>query len=218
MSFVFAFKELLRGKSLGRALMHERAKEETLVGTVVDIGGGRGASYLAYMKGVDSADVSGFDLQPSGGTLVRIDFETDALPRGDGSVDQVLMFNILEHIFHHQFLLKEASRILKTEGKLIGFVPFLINYHPDPHDYFRYTEEALRMLLAEAGFSDVRIERIGKGPFFVNFNNLVPSLSPILAAALLPIPYLLDTLLVRLRPNIGRRYPLGYFFVAKKGS
>lgn len=196
--------------------MHYEIQGVILAGGVVDVGGGRGASYLPYMKKQEGASVTGFDLKPSHGVTVNIDFEKDTLPREDGSIDQVLMFNILEHIYHHQFLVSEVARILKPKGELVGFVPFLVNYHPDPHDYFRYTNEALHLILTEAGFCAVRVKHVGIGPFMVNLNNFVPSLPRVVSTLIFPVYYLLDMMMVKLRPNIGKRYPLGYLFFAEK--
>jgi SAM-dependent methyltransferase len=189
--------------------------EINISGNVVDIGSNRGATYLSYIKKADGTTVEGFDLKESKG-VGGINFETDPLPREEGSADHVLMFNILEHIFHYQFLVNECARILIKEGKITGFVPFLVNYHPDPHDYFRYTFEALTLILKEAGFINVRVAEVGKGPFMVNLNNFVPSLSRYVCVAIFPIYYLLDSILLLLRPNIGKRYPLGYIFFAEK--
>lgn len=214
--FIFLLKEVAKGSSVARAMMNAAVRDISLSGTVADIGGGRGASYLAYMNISQGTEVAGFDLKSDKGVVAQLNFETDTLPREDGSVDQVIMFNILEHIYHHQFLLGEAVRILKSKGGLVGFVPFLVNYHPDPHDYFRYTKEALALMLSEVGLRNIRVTEVGMGPFAVNLNNIAPSLPPIVCAIIFPFYYLLDTILLRLRPNISIRYPLGYLFEGEK--
>ncbi len=214
--FLTLLRSLSRGESVARAMMHLSIERVEIEGDVVDVGGGRGASYLAHLARSEGTKVSGFDLKESPGVTGNVDFEKDPLPRPTGSADGVLMFNILEHIYNHRFLAGETFRVLRSGGKLVGFVPFLVNYHPDPHDYFRYTEEALRRILEEVGYREVEVTPVGKGPFFVNLNNLAPSLPAVLASALLVPYYLLDRALLALRPKIGRRYPLGYLFTAKK--
>ena len=203
---------------MARALMHHSIHGVQLSGNVVDVGGGRGASYLSYMEMQDNTTVAGFDLKEDKGVVVQLDFEKDRLPRETASVDHVLMFNILEHIYHYQYLVGEVARIMKDGAKLTGFVPFLVNYHPDPHDYFRYTHEALELILTEAGLKNVVVREVGKGPFLVNFNNLAPSLPRIVAVPSFLIAYFFDTLLTQLRPKIGKRYPLGYLFLATKST
>ena len=204
-------RHMWRGQTLMRILMNQSFKSISLSGVVVDVGGARNPDYFSYFDMSKVASVEAID-----GMISNIDFETDSLPKADAGVDTVVLCNVLEHIFNHLFLLKEIHRTLRDGGKLVGFVPFLINYHPDPHDYFRYTQEALVRLLTQAGFSDVHIVRVGGGPFYVHFNNVMLSV-PWYVRPLLFIPYLLlDKLFLVLRPKAAVRYPLGYTFYATK--
>lgn len=190
--------------------MNTGLANETIRGRVVDIGGGRSPDYFSYLKTEDDTTIEASDL-----SISSIDFEKDALPYASGSIDTVLMCNILEHIYHHNHLLGEALRILRPKGELIGFVPFWVSYHPDPHDYFRYTHEALSKMLMEAGFENITITRIGDGPFTANFNTIVLSL-PRFLRTVLYVPYIvLDRFLLFLRPHSAVRCPLGYIFTAK---
>jgi SAM-dependent methyltransferase len=150
------------------------------------------------------------------GAFQKINFETDALPYADGAYDTVVVCNVLEHIFNHRFLTNEMYRVLKQGGGLVGFVPFLFQYHPDPHDYFRYTKEALTRVLKDAGFRDVAVTEIGGGPFFVNYNTLSLSMPRVIRIVLFPLYALLDWIFLKLRPQARERYPLGYLFTAKK--
>jgi SAM-dependent methyltransferase len=190
--------------------MNTTLANKTIRGRVVDIGGGRSPDYFSYLKTENDTAIEVSDL-----SISPIDFEKDALPYASGSIDTVLMCNILEHIYHHNHLLGEARRILCPEGELVGFVPFGVGYHPDPHDYFRYTHEALSKMLIEAGFENITIMRIGGGPFTANFNTIVLSL-PRFLRPVLYVPYIvLDRFFLFLRPHSAVRYPLGYIFTAK---
>ena len=71
--------------------------------------------------------------------------------------------NVLEHVYGHKIFLRELNRILKKEGKLVGFVPFLNGFHADPGDFYRYTHSCLEKLLVETGFNQVKITLIGEG-------------------------------------------------------
>ncbi len=187
--------------------MNLEFKNHALVGKVADIGGGHEPDYFEYFDMTRSTSVTPID-----GSFSGIDFEKDALPFEDGSFDTVLCANVLEHMYNHQFLVGEMKRVIKPGGELIGFVPFLIQYHPDPHDYFRYTKEALVRMFSDAGFVDIKIKEIGGGPFRANFNNLVLSMPRILRVVMYP-PYAgLDTLICKLRPGVRGRYPLGFVF------
>lgn len=212
-SIMHTLAKLYAGQSMARILMNRALADERIAGRVVDIGGGRSPDYFSYLGIADGTTIEASDL-----SLGSVDFEKDSLPYASGTIDTVLMCNILEHIYHHQHLLGEARRILRPEGDLIGFVPFWVGYHPDPHDYFRYTHEALRTMFTEAGFEDVEVTPIGGGPFVANFNTIVLSI-PRLLRPLLYIPYaLLDRIFLSLRPSSRKRFPLGYLFTAKAGT
>jgi SAM-dependent methyltransferase len=212
--FLSLLKEIWQGKSLARALMHQAIKDEEIKGLVVDIGGGINPEYWNIFKKDENSVIKSIDLKQTEDS--KINLEIDNLPFEDSVADTVLMFNILEHIYNYRHLMKEVNRILKQGGRVIGFVPFLVNYHPDPHDYFRYTKESLRKIFEEVGGKEIEIKEVGRGPFAVNYNNLVLSIPLFLKIMIFPIYYLLDKVFMTLRPKIVSRFPLGYMFVFKK--
>ena len=209
--FINIIKGILKGKSLARILMNLELKKYIIKGDVLDIGGGKNPSYYNFLQIDDNAEIVNVDLKS-----MNIDLEKDKLPANDNSVDCILIFNVLEHIYNYDFLMSEAKRVLKKEGVLLGFVPFLVNYHPDPHDYFRYTNEALEKIFFRAGFEKIEIKRIGRGPFAVNYNNINPSLPTFLNLFIFPFYYFLDYIFIKIRPKIIKRYPLGYVFYLTK--
>jgi SAM-dependent methyltransferase len=192
--------------------MNHALARETLRGRVIDVGGGRGPTYVKYFKKADH----GCTIVPVDYSLSGIDFEKDILPFPDGGADTVVCCNVLEHIYNFPFLMGEMSRILKPGAQLIGFVPFWVGYHPDPHDYFRYTNEALARICLDAGLKVEHITAVGAGPFVANFNTIVLSVPRVLRP-ILYVPYVvLDALFVKIRPASRARNPLGYIFVASK--
>jgi len=208
-------KEILRGKSLLRTLMNLEFKNYKLEGKVLDIGGGKNPSYFKFLQKLGKVEIINAELEKGEGR-VAIDLEKDNLPFTDSSIDQVLMFNILEHIYNHNFLTGEVYRVLKPGGQVLGFAPFFINVHPDPHDYFRYTGEALEKIFKQAGFEKIKIKEIGRGPAAVNFNNIIFILPRVIRMIIFPFCYLVDWAIIKIRPEITKRYPLGYFFVLNK--
>ena len=204
------------GKSLLRTLLYQELKNWQIAGNVLDVGGGRNQDYLKLFRQDNSIKLVTVDLLPAGQETTQLDLEKDPLPNIDSSIDTVILLNVLEHIYNHRFLLAEINRVLVSGGKLIGFVPFLINYHPDPHDYFRYTEEALKKLLTETHFKNIEIKKIGGGPFLVNYNMIMLSVPKIIRLLLYPIYAVLDSLFLKMRPKARSRYPLGYLFIAAK--
>lgn len=210
--FTKFFKEIIKGRSLARAMMNVEMSQHELAGKVLDLGGGKNSEYTYCFKRNKNLELVNVD-SGAADEKFRLDFETDKLPFGDGEFDQVVMLNLLEHIYNYKFLMSEVRRMLKQGGAVFGFVPFLVNYHPNPHDYFRYTGEALQKIFSEAGFKTIEIKAVGRGPFGINFNNIVLSLPKILRPIIFLPYYLLDEIFISLRPGIRQRYPLGYKFV-----
>jgi SAM-dependent methyltransferase len=83
------------------------------------------------------------------------------LPIKDCSVDSILSVAVLEHVPNPQQHVKEFFRILKPNGHVLCYVPFMQPFHASPHDYQRFTHQGLRAL-----FQDFEIDEIvvGAGP------------------------------------------------------
>ena len=210
-------KGLYNKKSLLRTLMNLELANYSLSGKVLDIGGGVNPSYFNFLKKENGVEIINIDFKSLDKIGKSINLEKDPLPYSDESVDRVLMFNILEHIYNYKYLLSEARRVLKSDGSILGFVPFMINYHPDPHDYFRYTKEALLKIFNETGFDDVVIKEVGLGPFAVNYNVFAALPFPkIIKLLLFPFYYFVDKASLKMRPRLKERYPLGYMFILTK--
>jgi SAM-dependent methyltransferase len=203
-------KKTWEGQSVARVFMNQAMRAYGIHGKVLDVGGARNPDYFSYMTVAPGTTIDVID-----GTLTPIDFEKDPLPCPDATYDSVVFCNVLEHIFNHAFTLSEIRRVLRDGGQLIGFVPFLIHFHPDPHDYFRYTEETLERLLAQAGLKDVIVTPVGKGPFMVGCNTIIQGLPRILRPVWFLLNYALDALFAARSQKAVRRFPLGYAFSAK---
>ena len=93
------------------------------------------------------------------------------IPLAANSVDVAINTQVLEHVSHPEEVLKELYRVLKTQGKLYLTAPQGWHEHQKPHDYFRYTQYSLRILLKSAGFRDIVIEPLG-GYFYYLGNRL----------------------------------------------
>ncbi len=180
---------------------------EKIGGKILDIGGGHRPDYFSYFEIAEGSSIGVLD-----GSMTGINFESDRIPHTDESVDTVLLCNVLEHVYNYRHLLSETRRVLNKNGTLVGFVPFLVGYHPDPNDYFRYTKEALMRMGKDAGFSQTDVREVGGGPFMANFNLIVLSLPRLLR----PVLYLwyagLDYIFLSLRPGARVRVPLGFLF------
>jgi SAM-dependent methyltransferase len=74
------------------------------------------------------------------------------LPFGAGTVDVVLLLDVLEHLRSPHDAIHEAARVLKTGGCLVLQVPFMYPVHDAPNDFQRWTRDGLCLLLERNGF------------------------------------------------------------------
>ena len=210
-------REARGGGSLIRAALHQAIADHLeVVGDVLDLGGGENASYRSRLRGEPVRMVS-IDAGPRMGATFALDLEEVPLPFEEASYDTILAFNLLEHIYHYRELLDEMHRLLRPGGQVAVFVPFLIGYHPDPRDHFRYTDETLARLLSDAGFTSISVQGYG-GRLSASINlalGVVPS--RILRVPLVAIALMLDGIYYRYaRTATPRAAPLGYLATARR--
>lgn len=210
-TFFFISKSLFSGKTLVRTLLEHKLLQETLSGEVIDLGSGGTDKYTKFIPREKDTNVVFFDQKIGQET----DFESDSLPLPENKYDMVLFLNVLEHIFNHEHILKEILRVKKQEGRVIGFVPFLKWYHADPHDYFRYTYEALELLLEKTGYSSYSVTSLHIGPYSAAFDMILPTLPTFLRPFAYTPFFLLDKIFILIRSKSATRYALGYYFVAR---
>ena len=154
--------ENMLGKSPWRKLLYPELKKLVLSGLVLDLGGARVSDYHGLFEGTYTIQVANNDKDAHPDFL--FDFE-EKFPIGNQPFDTVLCLNTLEHIFNYGQFLSEAKRVLKPKGKIVLAVPFLVQVHPSPKDYFRYSEQALKLMFETNGFEQVVVTPIGRGPF-----------------------------------------------------
>jgi SAM-dependent methyltransferase len=78
-----------------------------------------------------------------------VDFVADveSLPQADSSVGTVIAMNTLEHVPHFWRAFDEIDRVLRPDGALLVSCPFYFHIHSYPSDYWRFSPEALALLL-----------------------------------------------------------------------
>ena len=77
---------------------------------------------------------------------VSIVAPAQAIPIASGSIDAVICDNLLEHVPDPKLVLKEIERVLRPGGTAFIGTPFIIGVHASPVDFYRWTDEGLRLL------------------------------------------------------------------------
>jgi SAM-dependent methyltransferase len=128
-------------------------------GTVLDVGCGAQPyrplfSPKAHYVGIDTKEAKAHFGYQLPGVLY---FAGDSWPIADSSVDFVLCTETMEHVLVPETLLQEVFRCLVSGGAVLLTVPFAARWHFIPHDYWRFTPSGLGLLLARAGFTNIRV-------------------------------------------------------------
>ena len=73
--------------------------------------------------------------------------------------DKIICLAILEHVYNPFKGIENLNKMLKNNGSIYGFVPYLYNYHAPQdlnfQDYFRFSKDALAYLFKD--FNDVEL-------------------------------------------------------------
>jgi len=200
-----------------RKILYKELSNLSLTGEVLDLGGSKKSGYHELLKGEHRVTVVNLDKET--GADLCFDLEKP-FPIKDGEYDAVLCVNILEHIYHYREFLGECRRVLKPGGTLIVAVPFLVQVHPSPHDYFRYTGEALQKMLEEVDFKDISIKPIGSGVGLAAAQLLYNALriQPLRILVELLGKTFDSTVSLIKKENFlsGKNYPLGYVAISER--
>lgn len=193
-------------------------------GKLLDLGCGQVPLYLAY-KGLVSETIC-VDWANTRHANNHLDHEcdlTEPLPFADDEFDTIILSDVLEHIPSPEHLWAEMRRILRPGGKLIMNVPFFYCLHEKPHDYYRYTEFALRRYADQAGLDVVQLEPVGGSPeIFADMMAKHLQFVVLVGSPLARLVQFLTRQFVgtavgrRLSTRTAEAFPLGYFLVARK--
>jgi SAM-dependent methyltransferase len=146
----------LRSKSPDYIHLHfllqdlEKAIKDYGKGDLLDLGCGN-KPYEQWYKPVTNTQV-GCDISQSSDKKVDVICLATDLKFSDGSFDTVLCTQVMEHVFDHHALVKEAHRVLRQNGHIILTVPFCWELHEVPYDFFRITRYGLEELFKQHGF------------------------------------------------------------------
>ncbi|HTU90965.1 MAG TPA: class I SAM-dependent methyltransferase [Gemmataceae bacterium] len=132
-----------------RGLVRTVSETFTLPGPILEIGsyqvtGQEGVADLRTL--FPGRTYQGVDIRP--GLGVDLLANVEELPYAAGSIGTILAISTLEHVPHFWRAFDEMHRVLRPDGALLVACPFYFHRHAHPNDYWRFTPEALEMLLA----------------------------------------------------------------------
>lgn len=143
---------------------------------ILDIGCGTGETMTFLERWLDRPFVCGVDNSAQATRYARarchdsvIQANAFTLPFENAFFDQVLLLDVLEHIEDDRAMLIEASRVIRSGGRIIITVPalqFLWSNHDAGQGHFRrYVRGRLVDLAKEAG---LKIEKLSYFNFFLS--------------------------------------------------
>lgn len=211
------FVEVLkRNKGIYRVLMNYILSGIEITGNGIDLGSGSASgSYRRFLREVLPVNITYVDYFSDGQHVLRLDLESP-LKLESNLYDFILCFNTLEHIYNYGNVVSESYRILRPGGMFRGSSPFAYKYHEDPHDYFRYSHEAIERMFGEAGFERGIITGMSVGPFTLSlsqFDGLIPRF---IRLPLALISMLLDLIFKWVSKTGTSDYVMGYVYIFRK--
>lgn len=145
----------MKGTVLTRDILEMSAPHIT--GATLDLGAGT-AKYKDIIL-QHASSYTTFDVVEGPNIDIVGDVLATRLP--DASFDTVICTQVMEHVSEPWRMAEEISRMLKPGGACILTVPFMMPYHADPYDYFRYTTGGVEHLFKWAGLETVTIDGYG---------------------------------------------------------
>ena len=139
---------------------------------VLDVGKGMREKFdLINSNKIETLDINKFENYP--------DILFDLCDELDESLiekyDKIICLAILEHVYNPFLAIANLRKMLKNNGIIFGYVPFLYHYHaPNSlkfQDYFRFSKDALAILFRD--FSNVRLYPL-RGRISTQLNLLFP--------------------------------------------
>ncbi len=117
-------------------------------GRILDLGAGE-AKYKTILKSRGGEYVA---CDSRKGKSIDVVCDVADLPFEPESFDTVVSTQVFEHIKNPFAAAVEIKKVLKIGGYAIITAPFMIPFHPDPEDNFRFSESGLKELFEPLGF------------------------------------------------------------------
>ena len=206
------------------AQAYDYAIKEHAQGRLLDMGCGKVPLYGAYRDRV--SEIQCVDWVNSLHGAKHLDKSCDLtgpIPYDDGQFDTIILSDVLEHLPEPMNCWREMHRLLAPGGKVLLNVPFYYSIHEEPYDFYRYTEFALRRFAETAGFTVAELTAVGGA-----VDVLADVIAKLLVGARLSSlgagvqslagAFGKSGIGKRVRARTAKRFPLGYFMIARKPS
>jgi len=156
---------------------------KNISGDVLDFGCGSKPYERLFSK---STKYVGVDVLVSGhdhiNSKVDVFYDGTTLPFLDNAFDNIVCFEVFEHLPNVEIILTEFMRILKPNGHLYLTIPFMYPEHEMPYDFQRWTSLGIRNALSSNNFqvnqivkTNTAIQALGQNCVDYIYNNLFPN-------------------------------------------
>ena len=193
-------------------------------GSLLDLGCGQVPFFGMYRDYISDNICVDWGGSPHGNIYLDMEHDlTQPLPFVDNSFDTIILSDVLEHIAEPMSLFSEMYRVLNKGGKIIINVPFFYCMHECPHDYYRYTEFALKRFAEKSNFKVILLETSGGSieifsDLFAKHIQFLPIIGNFFANLAQGISFLISKTKLGsyIKKNTDKAFPFGYFLVLEK--
>jgi len=210
-------KLLFSNNSILRVLQKNEFKKFKLSGRCLEFGANHKIQRNFLYKDSKEYKVFYSNIDNKNKSFIKIDLIKKLVHKK--KYNNIIIFNVLEHLSEVNIALKNLNLLLDSKGKILGSTPFLYRVHGAPNDYNRFTKSYLQKILKEKKFTNIKINEIGLGPFLASFSLLRGFLKylPIIYQILLTLVIIIDKILFyTMKTDPKKIYPIGYVFSAIK--
>jgi SAM-dependent methyltransferase len=209
------------GTSLNRIFQQIYSKKKSADGKIVEFGAFEGSSknFTNFINIKDKENIIYADkIIKKNKSILIVDLE-QKLSFKNKSFHNIIIFNVLEHVYDVNNAIKEIHRCLKEDGFIIGSTPFIHRIHNAPGDFSRYSEQFLNKVLQENNFKDISVEIYGYGPFIAayamifDYTKLIPLLNNIIVSFCILADMFIN---IFTKTMLKKIYPITICFRAKK--
>jgi SAM-dependent methyltransferase len=214
--YFFLMCHTLKSTSICRILQLWEIKNLSLSDKVIEFGASeiKKRNFYSYSKNFFEKNIVLSNINSK--NLLFIDLEKKI--KFKTKFQNVLLFNVLEHLKDYEIAIKGINKLLKKKGFFIGSTPFLYRVHGAPNDCFRFTKYILEKKILK-DFKVIKTENLGYGPLTAcysiisDYTKYIPFLNNILLTLSIMIDHSIG---IFVKTPLKDIYPIAIFFIAKK--